>query len=138
MLDDRQILLELLFELDHIAHVVNAFVEPSGELRRDRLNRDSFIRNGGQDNQQLPWSLRRIRFVHRNFRDELPFAFYRLDVPVDLARLRHREQILAGRLRRRLSRYTNRLGDALDLVLPDDFRMPRDERINRSWRGWTA
>src|ERR1019366_9113024 len=70
----RQIFAELLLELNHIAHVIDALIEAPGELGGDGLYRNLLVGDGGQDDQQFRRGLRRIGLVHRNLGDELAAA----------------------------------------------------------------
>src|SRR5437762_8134709 len=51
--DYRQIVIEFLFELHNVAHVIDAFIKAAGKLRRDGLQRNAFIRKGREDHQKF-------------------------------------------------------------------------------------
>ena len=74
--DHREVVAELLLELREVADVIDALVEPAGELRGDRLHRHALVRERREDEQQLGRRLRGVGLVHRDFGDEVaaPFA----------------------------------------------------------------
>lgn len=94
--DDGEVLVKLLLELREISDVIDAFVEASGELRRDRLRRDAFIGDRGEDHEQLRWRLRRVGLIHRNLGDHVPRALLSGDVTINFPSFLHGEQELAG------------------------------------------
>lgn len=87
--DDAQVFIKFLLELRKVADVINALVEASGELRRDRLRRDTFSRDHCEDEQQLGWRLRRVGFVHRHFGDKSARPLSLCDMPIDAAGFLH-------------------------------------------------
>ena len=91
MRNHGQVGFELARELLHVTHVIDSFVEASGEFRSNRLNRDLLLGNGGQNHQEISRSLRRIRLVHGNFRNEIAFAFAVRDVTIDASCFLDRE-----------------------------------------------
>src|ERR1019366_5054127 len=125
-----QVFAELLLELDHIAHVIDALVEAPGELGGDGLYRNPFVGNGGQDDQQFRRGLRRIGLVHRDLGDEFAAAALLVHVPVDGACLLHGSQILAGDVRDGFAVDGERLADARDAHCPLEFRVALDESVD--------
>src|ERR1035437_8469283 len=126
----RQVFAELLLELNHIAHVIDALVEAPGELGGDGLYRNLLVGDGGQDDQQFRRGLRRIGLVHRNLGDELAAAALLVHVPVDGARLLHGSQILADDVRDGFAVDGEGLGDAGDAHGSLEFRMTLDESLD--------
>src|SRR5207253_8476194 len=49
----RHVLIELLFELRQVAHIVHSFVETAREFRGDSLKGDALIGERGQNHQEL-------------------------------------------------------------------------------------
>ena len=47
--DDREVFVEFLLELFHVADVIHALVETAGELRRDGLERNLLVRQRGEN-----------------------------------------------------------------------------------------
>jgi hypothetical protein len=92
----RQIVVEFLLELDEIADVVDSFVKSTSELRRDCLQLHFLVGERGENDQQFRWSLRRIRLVHRDFRDDLRFTFCGRDIAINLSGILHRQQVLGS------------------------------------------
>ena len=62
--DDGEVVIEFLFELHEIAHVIDSFIETTGEFRCDRLDWDSLVGDGCEDDQQFRRCLRAVGFVH--------------------------------------------------------------------------
>ena len=96
--DHRQIVAEFSFELDHVAHVIDPFVEPAGEFRSDRLQRHALGRERRQDEQQIDRRLRPFGFIHRDLGHEPVDSFRGCDMPIDLPRLLRRREIFSGDL----------------------------------------
>src|SRR5271165_57594 len=94
--NDTKVFVELLFELRKVAHVIDPFVEPSGELWGDRLDGYAFLGDHRQDQEQFHRVLRRVGLVDRDFSDKLIASFLFFDVPVDTTRLLYGEQEFAG------------------------------------------
>src|ERR1019366_4389788 len=124
-----QVLAELLLELHHIAHVIDALVEAPGELGSDGLYRNPLVGEGGQDHQQFRRRLRRIGFVQRDLGDELAAAALLVHVPVDGARLQYGGQVLAGDPRDGFAVDGEGLIDAGDADGSQQFRMTIEERL---------
>src|SRR5450755_3128906 len=93
--DDRDVIGELFGELGEVAYVVYTFVETPGEFRSDGLDRDAFLRDSRQDNEKFGGCLGRVRFIHGNFRDEVPLSFGLFDMPVDPAGVLNGGEVLA-------------------------------------------
>ena len=91
--DDLEVLLELLLELLKVAHVVDALVEASRELRREGLQRHLLLRELREDVLDLLRRLRDVHLVHRNLGDEVLRALLLRDVAVDPARLLHGRKV---------------------------------------------
>ncbi len=83
--NDTEVFIELLPKLCDISHVIDAFVETTGEFRRDSLHGDPLVRDCSEDDEELRRCLRGIRLVHRDFGDEGGFALGGEDVLIDLA-----------------------------------------------------
>lgn len=47
--DDREVVVEFLFELNDIADIIDSLVEASGEFRGDGLDGNSLVGDGGED-----------------------------------------------------------------------------------------
>ncbi len=94
--DDGEILGKFLLEACNIADVVHAFVETAAEFRRDGLDGDVLIGNGGEDDEQFGRRLRGIGFVHANFGDEVPLPFERLNKAVNASGIHHGKQEVIG------------------------------------------
>ena len=93
--DDGEVVVKLLLELREVADVVNALVEAAGELRRDRLQTDAFVRERREDHQQLRRRLRRVGFIHRDFGDQVVLRPSSAgDVAVDVSRGMCRGEVL--------------------------------------------
>ena len=136
--DHREVIVELLLELSHVAHVIDAFVKASGEFRSNGLRRNAFIGQSGQDDQQLGRRLWTVRFIHRNFGDKPPFPLGLEQVPIDPAGIQHGQQVLAGHAldvgAGRLDRLLNpRYGQA-----PHQLRMPGNESLDGIGAGGLA
>src|SRR5258708_24918147 len=56
--DHSDIVFEFAMELWHVADVIDALVEAAGEFGRDSLDRNLLRGHGGENHQQLGWSLR--------------------------------------------------------------------------------
>src|SRR5262249_40389791 len=82
---------ELFFKLLDIADVIDAFIETAGEFRRDGLDGNTGVGNGGENQEQLGGSLRRIGFVHGNFGHEGTGRLPGGEVAVDLSGFVNRE-----------------------------------------------
>src|ERR1035441_5173888 len=124
-----QVLAELLLELHHIAHVIDALVEAPGELGSDGLYRNPLVGEGGQDHQQFRWRLRRIGFVQRDLGDELAAAALLVHVPVDGPRLLHGGKVFAGDPRDGFPVDGEGPLDAGDADGSQQFRMTLEERL---------
>src|ERR1700738_4604546 len=94
--NDAQVLVEFFFKLREVAHVIDPFVEPPGELRSDGWNRYPLLADHRQDQEQFHGILRQIGLVDRDFGYKslrtLPF----LEMTVNPTCLLHGEQKLAG------------------------------------------
>jgi hypothetical protein len=112
-----------------IADVIDALVEAAGELRRDRLDRDALIGDGGEDDEQLRRRLRAVGFIHGNLGDEVVGARPWRRRCADRSRglLGGFEELVGGFLDIRAGDL-KRLGDALDGDRADQFRVFVDER----------
>src|ERR1700677_2193044 len=64
----REVLVELLAELRNVTYVIYALVKPPGELGRDGLDGNFFIRDGREDDEQLHRRLGQISLIHRDLR----------------------------------------------------------------------
>src|SRR5207248_802363 len=62
--DDAQVFVEFLFKLREVADVIDAFVKPARELRRDGLRRDALAGDHGEDQKKLGGRLRRVGLIH--------------------------------------------------------------------------
>jgi hypothetical protein len=82
--------------LCEIPNVVDPFIEPSGELWGDGLDRYAFFGNHRQDQEQLHRVLRCVGLVNRDFSYKAFASFPFLDVPVNATRLLHGEQEFAS------------------------------------------
>ena len=78
--DDGEVVVELALELREVADVVHAFVETSGELRRDGLRINPCVGEEGENDEQLRRRLRGVGLVHGDFGDEFLRALHSLDV----------------------------------------------------------
>ncbi len=125
-------------KLARIPHVIHALVEASAELGSDRLDRNAFVGNGCQNNQQLCRSLREIGLVHRHFGDECALPLCRLDSAVDLACLLNREKEFGGGLPKELSCNFDALTGPFHLGGPEELRVLLHERIDRRLLGGFA
>ena len=94
--DDGEVVVEFLLELLHVADVIHALVETAGELGRDGLERNFFVGQRGENDEQFRRRLRAVGFVHRNFGDEILRALGLGDVPVNFPGVLHGEQIFVG------------------------------------------
>src|SRR6516165_10148837 len=61
--NDAQVFVKLPLELREIPNVIDPFVKSSGELWSDRLNRDAFLGNHRQDEEQFHRVLGRVGLV---------------------------------------------------------------------------
>src|SRR5580692_7360116 len=82
--DGRQIELHFPLELRRVAYIVNPLIEAATELRRDGLNRNAFIGDSRQDDEQLNRALRAVCLIHRNLGDEVADALGILDLAINL------------------------------------------------------
>ena len=64
MCDDCEVVTKLLLKLRHVADVIDALIETTGELGGDGLDRYTFIGERAQDDQQLQRGLRVVSFIH--------------------------------------------------------------------------
>ena len=71
MADSGHIERHLAGELAGVAHVVHALVEAAAEFGSDGLDRNAFIGNGGEDDEQLRRRLGGICLVHRDLGNEV-------------------------------------------------------------------
>jgi len=94
--DDGDVIEELAFELGHVAHIVDAFVEAAGELGGDGLGGDLLVGDGGEDDEEFVGRLGQVRLVHRDLGDEGGFGLGGEDVAIELARLLDGVQVLGG------------------------------------------
>src|SRR5215831_9952464 len=94
--DDGEIFIELFFKLSEIAYVIDAFVEPAGELWRDSLRGNRLVGNGRENDKQFDRGLRSVRLIHRNFGNELPLSLRRFNLPIKTTCLLNGFQVLAG------------------------------------------
>ena len=129
--DDGEVVVEFFFKLHHVADVIHALVETSGELRRDGLQWNFFVRQRGKNDEQFRRRLRAVGFVHRNFGDEIRLALGLDDMPVNFPGLLHGEQIFPCDAFHFGARDRERLGDARDGNFSGEFRMAFDESLQR-------
>src|SRR5947209_20544893 len=122
MTDDSDVVGELFPEFRDISDIINPLVEAPGELGRDSLNRNTAVRNGGEDNEQFGRRLRRIRLVHRDFCYKVAPSFCMLDCGIDGRGASNRFQVLARRGSQKLFRNFE-CADSLDGDLTGEFRM---------------
>lgn len=69
--EDGEVVVELLLELGDVADVVDSFVETSGEFRRDGLDGNSLVGDGGEDDEHLGGDLWVVGLVHGDLGDEV-------------------------------------------------------------------
>jgi len=91
--DHRHIVTKLFFEFGDIARIIHTLVKTASELRRDRLDRNTFIGERSQNHEQLRRCLRLVRFIHGNFGNKISRALFLTDAPVNRSRLSDCEQI---------------------------------------------
>ena len=136
MCDYGQVVVKFLFELDEIADIIDTLVESSCELRGNRLQANFFVCQCGQDNQQFDGRLRGVRFIHRNFGDDIAFALGGNDMAIDLACVLNGEKILGGHSFNIAASCRERSTDARQTDCPDQFWMPIDKCLDVARCGW--
>ncbi len=128
--DDGEVVVEFAFELGEVTDVIHALVEPAGELRRDGLDGDLFVGQGGEDDREGGRRLGFVGLVHGDFGDEVARALLRLDVAVDAAGLGDGLEEAGGVARDLVAGGADGFGGAGDGDGADEFGVAVDEGVD--------
>ena len=137
--EDGEVVVELLLELGDVADVVDSFVKAASELRRDGLDGDALVGDGGEDDEHLGWDLWVVGLVHGDFSDEvIGAAFGCEDVIVDRFGLLGGFQELVRGLFDKLAGDFEWSIDALDIHGADELGVICNEGFHVFWCGGFA
>ena len=125
-----QVRLELPPKLGHVAHVIDALVEPAGKPRGNRLGGYALLGHRGQNQEQLDRGLRPIGFVQRHFDHRRLAALGIGNAAIDAARLADRSQKLPRRLGDHRPGDLQRPGHAGYRERTDKTLMPGDKLLH--------